>query len=123
MGTADPGYRYRPPEVGKAERVRHRTPAEPMCRLLRAMRIRFPGRAFLFAGDAGFRPHAVARFCHHRRQLTLVSKLCPDANRFAPPPPYAGNGRPRVSPARVKLAVAWYGGRGTAPSRGCSDWG
>jgi hypothetical protein len=56
----------------------------------------------------------------------LVSKLCPDANRYEPPPPYAGKGRPRGKgpklpkpreavalsrPAsRSRLRVAWYGG-------------
>ena len=98
---------YRTPEVSKAEGVRHRTPAEPMCRLLRAMLIRFPGRAVLFAGDAGFGIHTVARFCYHRRQLAPVSKLYPDANRFAPPPavrrqrPPAGLSRPRQTRGRV----------------------
>src|SRR4051794_28766096 len=78
---------YRTPEVSKAEGVRHRTPAQLMCRLLRLVPIRFPARAFVFAGDSGFGTHAVARFCHrHRRRLTLVSKLHPDANLFAPPP-------------------------------------
>ncbi len=115
---------YRTHEVSAAEGVRHRTPAQLMCRLLRLVRIRFPGRAFAFAGDAGYGTHEVARFCHrHRRRLTLVSKLHPDANLFAPPPPYAGNGRPRVKGERVpkprqaaaaarrdRLTVAWYGG-------------
>ena len=115
---------YRTPEVSKAEGVRHRTPAQLMCRLLRLVLIRFPARAFVFAGDSGFGTHAVARFCHrHRRRLTLVSKLHPDANLFAPPPPYRGNGRPRVKGDRVpkpraaaatgrrrKLTVSWYGG-------------
>src|SRR5262249_41006535 len=64
-------------------------------------------------------------FCHrHRRCLTLVSKFHPDANLYAPPPPYAGTGRPRVKGAkrpkpreavaaarkRRRLTVGWYGG-------------
>jgi hypothetical protein len=115
---------YRTPEISKAEGVRHRTPAQLMCRLLRLVLLRFPDRAFVFAGDSGFGTHEVARFCHrHRRRLTLVSKLHPDANLFAPPPPYRGNGRPRVKGDRVpkpraaaatgrrrKLTVSWYGG-------------
>ena len=116
--------RYRTPEVSKAEGVRHRTPAQLMCRLLRVVLIRFPSRRFVFAGDSGFGTHAVARCCHrHGRRLTLVSKLHPDANLFAPPPPYRGNGRPRVKGDRLpkpraaaatgrrrKLTVSWYGG-------------
>jgi hypothetical protein len=95
-----------------------------MCRLLRLLLIRFPGRTFVFAGDSGYGTHEVARFCHrHRDRLTLVSKLHPDANLFDPPPPYRGNGRPRVKGERVpkprqaaataphtRLAVVWYGG-------------
>lgn len=129
---------YRTPEVSAAEGVRHRTPAQLMCRLLRLVLIRFPGRAFVFAGDAGYGTHEVARFCHrHRRRLTLVSKLHPDANLFAPPPPYAGSGRPRVKGERVpkprqaaatarrdRLAVVWYGGgtRAVEAATGTGHW-
>jgi hypothetical protein len=77
---------YRTPEVSRAEGVRHRTPAQLMCRLLRLVLIRFPGRTFVFAGDSGYGTHEVARFCHrHRGRLTLVSKLHPDANRSPHP--------------------------------------
>ena len=73
-----------------------------MCRLLRLALPRSPGRSFVFAGDATFGTHEVARFCRrHRGRLTLVSKLHPDANLFAPPPPYAGKGRPRVKGRRL----------------------
>src|SRR5829696_7749864 len=116
---------YRTPEVSKAEGVRHRTPAQLMCRLLRVLLTRFPGRAFVFAGDSGYGTHEVARFCYrHRARLTLVSKLHPDANLFDPPPPYVGKGRPRVKGKRrpkpraavaaatafTRLEVGWYGG-------------
>jgi DDE superfamily endonuclease/Archaeal putative transposase ISC1217 len=116
---------YRPPEVSRAEGRRHHTPAQLICRLLRLMLIRFPDRPFLFIGDSGYGTHAVARFCHrHRGRLALVSKLHPDANLFDPPPPYAGNGRPRVkgdrlpkprhvaatTPALTEVTVSWYGG-------------
>jgi hypothetical protein len=115
---------YRTPEVSRAEGVRHRTPAQLMCRLLRLVLIRFPERTFVFAGDSGYGTHEVARFCHrHRRRLALVSKCHPDVNLFDPPPPYRGNGRPRVKGGRRpkpraaaatgrrrKLTVAWYGG-------------
>jgi hypothetical protein len=129
---------YPTPEVSKAEGVRHRTPAQLMCRLLRLVLLRFPGRAFVFAGDSGFGTHEVARFCHrHRGRLTLVSKCHPDINLFAPPPPYAGNGRPRVkgdrlpkprqvaaSTRRTRLTVAWYGGgsRRVEAATGTGHW-
>ena len=116
---------YRTPEVSAAEGVRHRTPAQLICRLLRVLLTRFPGRAFVFAGDSGYGTHEVARFCYcHRARLTLVSKLHPDANLFDPPPPYAGKGRPRVKGKRrpkpraavaaatafTRREVGWYGG-------------
>jgi DDE superfamily endonuclease len=115
---------YRSPADDKARGRPHRTPAQLMCRLLRLMLIRCPGRRFTFVGDGGYGTHEVARFCHrHRARLTLVSKLHPDANLHQPPPPYRGNGRPRVKgPAlpkprqaaltarRRRLTVGWYGG-------------
>jgi hypothetical protein len=129
---------YRSPEFDRAEGRRHKTPAQLMCRLLRLLLSRFPGRTFVFAGDSGYGTHEVARFCHrHRARLTLVSKLCPDANLFAPPPPYAGNGRPRVKGERVpkprqaaataprtRLTVVWYGGgtRRVETATGTGHW-
>lgn len=129
---------YRPPEVSAAEGRRHRTPAQLMCRLLRLLLIRFPGRTFVFAGDSGYGTHEVARFCRrHRTRLALVSKCHPDINLFASPPPYAGNGRPRVKGARLpkprqaaatapraRLSVVWYGGgtRRVEAASGCGHW-
>jgi hypothetical protein len=116
---------YRSEEDDRKRGRHHLTPAQLMCRLLRLLLIRFPGRTFVFAGDSGYGTHEVARFCHrHRGRLTLVSKLHPDANLFAPPPPYSGTGRPRVkgdrlpkprqvaatTPALTEMTVSWYGG-------------
>jgi DDE superfamily endonuclease/Archaeal putative transposase ISC1217 len=115
---------YRSAEDNRRRRRPHRTPAQLMCRLLRLLLIRFPGRKFLFIGDSGYGTHEVARFAHrHRARLTLVSKLHPDANLFAPPPPYRGHGRPRRKGARLpkprqqaqarrrrRHTVGWYGG-------------
>jgi hypothetical protein len=116
---------YRAPELNRAEGRPHRTPAQLMCRLLRLLLLRFPGRPFVFVGDSGFGTHEVARFCrHHRGRLTLVSKLHPDANLFDPPPKYRGRGRPaakgrrrrkpRHAVARARrltpVRVDWYGG-------------
>ena len=53
-------------------------------------------RQFVFVGDQGYGTHELARFARrHARRLTLVSKFHADANLHAPPPPYAGKGRPR----------------------------
>jgi hypothetical protein len=116
---------YRSEEDNRKRGRHHRTPAQLMCRLLRFLLIRFPNRTFVFAGDAGYGSHEVARFCYrHRTRLTLVSKLHPDANLFDPPPPYAGKGRPwvkgnrrskprevvAVTAALTQLTVDWYGG-------------
>lgn len=129
---------YRTPEVSDAEGVRHRTPAQLMCRLLRLALLRFPDRAFVFAGDSSYGTHAVARFCHrHRGRLTLVSKCHPDANLFAPPPVYRGSGRPPLKGRRVpkprqaaatarrtRLSVSWYGGgtRRVEAATGTGRW-
>jgi hypothetical protein len=66
-----------------------------------------------------------------------VSELHPDANRFAPPPPYAGKGRPRVKGARrpkprqaattaprTRRTVGWYGGgtRRVETATGTGHW-
>lgn len=116
---------YRSEEDDRERGRRHRTPAQLMCRLLRLLLVRFPGRRFVFVGDSSYGTHEVARFVHrHRRRLVLISKLHPEANLFEPPPPYRGNGRPRVKGGRRpkpregvaaarrrrKLTVGWYGG-------------
>jgi|SRR5215475_5471253 len=129
---------YRSKEDNRKRKRPHRTPAQLMCRLLRLVLLRFPGRAFVFVGDSTFGTHEVARFCHrHRARLTLVSKLHPDANLFAPPPPYAGTGRPRTKGAplpkprqaaargrRRRLTVGWYGGgtRQVEVASGTGSW-
>jgi len=116
---------YRSEEDDRRRARPHRTPAQLMCRLLRVLLARFPDRRFVFVGDSSYGTHEVARFVHrHRKRLVLVSKLHPEANLFEPPPPYPGNGRPRVKGARRpkpregvatarrrrKLTVGWYGG-------------
>src|SRR5205814_1579197 len=65
---------YRSEEDDRRRGRPHRTPARVMCRLLRLLLLRFPGRRFVFVGDSTFGTHEVARFCHRRRdRLTLVS--------------------------------------------------
>jgi hypothetical protein len=130
---------YRSEADNQARRRPHRTPAQLMCRLLRLVLLRFPGRTFLFVGDASYGSHEVARFAwRHRQRLALVSKLHPDANLFASPPHYRGRGRPRVKGRRLakprqavaqrqrfrRRTVAWYGGgsRQVHTAEGTGHW-
>jgi hypothetical protein len=41
---------YRSPGVDRAEGRPHKPPARLMCRLLRLLLVRFPGRTFVFSG-------------------------------------------------------------------------
>jgi hypothetical protein len=130
---------YRSKEDNHKRNRRHRTPAPLMCRLLRVLLLRFPERTFVLAGDSGYGTHEVARFGHrHRDRLTLVSKLHPGANRFEPPAPYSGKGRPPTKGARrpkpsqavatatafTRLEVGWYGGgkRDVETLEGTGHW-
>ncbi|HEX4610230.1 MAG TPA: transposase, partial [Urbifossiella sp.] len=116
---------YRDEAANTARKRPRRTPVQLMCRLLRLRMIHRPGRTVVFAGDAGFGRHEVARFCHrHRGRRTRVRKPHPKANRYDPPAAYRGRGRPpakgprRPKPAdaagpdatRDRLTVGWYGG-------------
>ena len=104
---------YLPPEGSKAANRRHRTPAQLMCRLLRLLLIRVPGRRFVFAGDSAYGTHEVARFRRrHRARLTLVSKLHPEANMVDPPGPYSGVGPPREAVASRRPRRGSRGTRG-----------
>jgi DDE superfamily endonuclease/Archaeal putative transposase ISC1217 len=115
---------YRSPQDNQQRGRRHRTPAQLQHVLLRLLLRWFPDRQFVFAGDQNYGSHETAALgprSHGR--LTVVSKFPPNANLYEPPPPYTGNGRPRVkgvklpSPRevvataeRTRLKVAWYGG-------------
>ena len=118
---------YRDPKTNKSEGRVHKTPAELMSGLLAVLMHWFPKRKFVFSGDNAYGTHPMSRFAYrHRRQLTLVSKIVPDANLFKQPPKISRRqvGRPRVkgdslpSPCEVvakrkrrkKLQVKWYGG-------------
>jgi hypothetical protein len=117
----------RSPQWDREHSRRHKTPAR-LLRQLTLMLLRwFPHRHFTLAGDGGYGSHEMACFAHrHRRRLTLVSRFCPGANLYEPPPVVVGKrkgGRPRqkgaqlASPAvtvaqapRTALNVPWYGG-------------
>lgn len=130
---------YQPEEADRSRLHRHRTPAQHMIRLLALMLRWFPGRRFVFVGDSAYGTHEVARFVHrHRNQLSLVSKLHPEANLFEPPPAYRGKGRPAVKGKRLakpreavsaarrlkRPTVGWYGGgtRRVETSSGMGHW-
>jgi hypothetical protein len=129
---------YRSSQDNKTRGRPHKTPAQLMQLLLRILLRWFPDRQFLFAGDAGYGSHELATFAQQTKgRLALVSKFVPAANLYEPPPPYAGNGRPRVKGAkqpspkevvaqaqRTRLNVAWYGGgrRDVEVVSGCGHW-
>ena len=116
---------YRPEELNRAEKQRHKT-APCLARQLMAVLIHwFPQRKFVFLGDGGYASHELARFCHrHRRHATLVSRYHGDANLYVlPPKPKKRIGRPRSkgrklpTPEKVvarkvltPATVSWYGG-------------
>jgi hypothetical protein len=117
---------------------RHKTPPRLLQQLCCVLLRWFGQRRFVLAGDGGYGSHALARFASRRRgRLTLVSKFCPDARLYEPPPPYSGHGRPRVKgtklptpkqvvagSARAPAHVAWYGGgrRDVATVSGTGQW-
>ena len=116
---------YRPEELNRAEKRRHKT-APNLARGLMAVLIHwFPQRKFIFLGDGGYACHELAAFCHrHRRHATLVSRFYKDANLYDPPPKIKNpKGRPRkkgkklpspqevvATAPRTKATVSWYGG-------------
>jgi len=117
---------YRPEEVNKKERRRHKTPIQLAQALMTILLQWFPHKKFVLLGDGGYASHDLARFCHrHRQRLVLVSKFAPDGALYAPPPPAKKNkngGRPRVKGAKLKTpetvvaesrlrktTVSWYG--------------
>jgi hypothetical protein len=124
---------YRPAEKAKAKekgsspkpKRAHKTPVDLLRQMLRILMRWFPERTFVCAADGNYAAHELAELAAaHPRRLTFVSKFYEDANLFEPPPPYAGQGRPRVKgkelpkPAQVVRdavqrpvrEVAWYGG-------------
>jgi DDE superfamily endonuclease/Archaeal putative transposase ISC1217 len=122
---------YRPEEKteagpgGPRPRRAHKTPPDLLAQMLRILLRWFPERTFVCCGDGNYATHELAELAAaHPGRLTFVSKFSEDANLFEPPPPYSGNGRPRVKgeelpkPASVvrdaaerpEMEVAWYGG-------------
>jgi uncharacterized protein YerC len=121
---------YQPPAENREQenrkpKRRHKTPTKLLQQMLRVLVRWFPERTFVCSADGNYATHELAALparCHGR--LTFVSKFYPNANLVAPPPLYAGQGRPRVkgkklpNPAAVvqetskrqRLEVAWYGG-------------
>lgn len=116
---------YRPEEEDRTHKRRHKTPPQLVRQMLRVLLRWFPGRAFVGTADGNYATHELSELAaRYPDRLTFVSKFYPDANLVAPPPAYAGKGRPRVKgedlPAptevvqdaltRQTLEVAWYGG-------------
>jgi len=118
---------YRPEAKGidGVSRRAHKTPVDLLGQMLRILIRWSPDRTFVCSADGNYAAHELAEVAAAApRRLTFVSKFYPEANLFEPPPPYSGNGRPRVkgrempkparvvhdTPRRPVLSVAWYGG-------------
>jgi hypothetical protein len=118
---------YRPEQKGidGVSRRAHKTPVDLLGQMLRILVRWFPDRQFVCCADGNYAAHELAEVAAaNPRRLTFVSKFYADANLFEPPPPYSGNGRPRVkgrelpkpaqavhdTPKPPVLNVAWYGG-------------
>jgi DDE superfamily endonuclease len=118
---------YRPEEKGTdgVSKRAHKTPVDLLGQMLRILIRWFPDRTFVCSADGNYAAHELAEVAAaNPRRLTFVSKFYADANLFEPPPPYSGQGRPRVkgrelpkpaqvvhdTPKRPVLTVAWYGG-------------
>jgi hypothetical protein len=116
---------YRPEELNRSEKRRHKTAPDLARGLMAALIHWFPKRKFIFLGDGGYASHELARFCfRHNRHATLVSRYHGDANLYDPPSKAKGRkGRPRVKGKKIptpqevvaaatpaKATVNWYGG-------------
>lgn len=116
---------YQPEEQNRRQKRRHKTPSQLMRQMLRVLLRWFPDRTFVCTGDGTYATHELAALAtQYPRRLTFVSRFYPDAHLVTPPPPYTGQGRPRVkgdrlprpaevvqgTAARQLLEVAWYGG-------------
>jgi DDE superfamily endonuclease len=118
---------YRPEEKGidGVSQRAHKTPVDLLGQMLRILVRWFPDRTFVCSADGNYAAHELAEVAAaNPRRLTFVSKFYETANLFEPPPPYSGQGRPRVkgkelpkpaqvvhdTPKRPVLTVAWYGG-------------
>jgi len=132
---------YRPEELNKKERRRHKTPTQLAEGLMSILLHWFPDKKFVLLGDGGYASHDLARFCYrHRHRLALVSKFVPDGALYAPPPPPKKSkkgGRPRVKGEKLKTpqavvadsrlrktTVLWYGAteRQVLVCDGCGQW-
>jgi uncharacterized protein YerC len=116
---------YRPKGEDLRGGRRHKTPPQLLGQMIRVLMRWLPDRRFVVTADGNYATHELAELAARPpRRLTLVSLFYADANLVGPPPPYSGQGRPRVkgedlpSPAEVvaaaeqrqTLEVAWYGG-------------
>ena len=130
---------YQPEKENRKQGRRHKTPSQLLRQMLLVLMRWFPDRQFVCAADGNYATHELARLAaRYRGRLTFVSLFYPDANLFAPAPPYSGHGRPpskgkklpgpeevvRKKARRQRLEVAWYGGgrRKVAVVTGVGQW-
>lgn len=118
---------YRSKRWDQEHRQTHQTPPEILEGLLATLLRWFPERRFRLSADGNFATHRLARFAHaHRRQLTLITHLRPDAALYEPLSASGKRkGRPRLkgrklptpqetvatARQRIKVTAKWYGGK------------
>jgi len=116
---------YRPEELNRAEKRRHKTPPCLARQMMAVLILWFRSRRFVFLGDGGYASHELASFCsRHARHATLISRFHGDANLYAPPTTRKRTGRPPLKGAklptpaqtvarskRIRATVSWYGGQ------------
>src|SRR3954469_15231150 len=90
---------YRPAEKEKDRPPQraHKTPVDLLGQMLRIVIHWFPDRTFVCSADGNYAAHELAELAAaHPRRLKVGRQSYEDTNPFEPPPPYAGQGRPRV---------------------------
>ena len=112
-------------KVSEALGKRHKTLAQVTGQVISWLRWVLPGRKVKVIGDGSYSVIELG-LTAQKRQVVLIAPLRLDARLFDPPPPYSGQGRPRVVGQRLpnlaqvaedpqtlwqRQQVAWYGGQ------------
>jgi hypothetical protein len=113
------------PKVSEQLGRRHKTVAQVAGQMMKWLRRVLPGRRLKVIGDGSYSVIELG-LTAQAQQVTLIAPLRLDARLFDPPPPYSGQGRPRIVGARLpnldqiaadpqtvwqRAQLDWYGGQ------------